>query len=75
MTQTNEMPGVIWPYCFSKEEGIVFSSFKRSHDSKASYHHTAALIERLEGMKERYTNVAYLAALQDVIDILKGERE
>lgn len=80
MTNTNEMPGVIWVYTF---EDVTFSDGEvmpyriwqeaNPHPILADqYHHTAKLIERLEGMKERYTSESYRAALQDVIDILKG---
>jgi hypothetical protein len=71
MTATNEMPGVIWVY---NRDGKLEARDVSIVSGNDQYHHTAALIEAIEGMKERYTNESYRAALQDVIDYLKERK-
>lgn len=74
---TNEMPGVIWAD-ESGKQGFSFREWNRTDKNGGTqYHHTAALIERIEGMKPyigcdcRDCKIQR-ALLQDVIDILKG---
>lgn len=77
MTDKLEMPGVIWAYKCKHMGMDTYTKHKDAviHDTSKTtqYHHTAALIEKIEGMKRK--DVFYNTAIQDVIDILKGERE
>lgn len=74
MTATNEMPGVIYVQNDPEFQGLVGGAYSLIGDrDEIRYHHTAALIERIEGMKRK--DVFYNTAIQDVIDILKGENQ
>ncbi len=86
MTATNEMPGVIWGklYTYDNAQYLMCKTTEQEEVGyEHQYHHTAALIEAIEGMKAiPKPNCSCEAciegrvrdtALQDVIDILKGE--
>ncbi len=81
MTATNEMPTIGW---VSENDDLLFFDNKEDaicivHGVLHQYHHTAALIEAIEGMKPDIgCNCrdcrTKIAALQDIQDYLKERK-